>query len=89
MSHKLYVGNLYWNVTRDHLRELFSYYGTVRKIDLIGGTGYGFVEMSDEEEAEKAWKALDGSGFKERVIRVRPAVPPGPFTGSDMKKIFE
>jgi len=70
---KLYIGNLYCMVTKSHLLELLSKYGRVRQIDIIEGTGYGFVEMSKPVEALKAKSALDGKYFLERVLQVRLA----------------
>lgn len=70
---KLYVGNLYCMATKENLLKLFSKYGRVRQIDMIQGTGFGFVEMTSPSEAEKACRELDGSEFLERVIKVRPA----------------
>jgi RNA recognition motif-containing protein len=59
--------------TKENLLKLFSKYGRVRQIDMIQGTGFGFVEMTSPSEAEKAWRELDGIEFLERVIKVRPA----------------
>ena len=61
---KLYVGNLGYAVTIDHIQELFSNYGKVLTINIVEGKGFGFVEMSNQSEAEKAKKALNGSDFK-------------------------
>ncbi len=71
IGNKLYVGNLYLRASKKQLQDLFSHYGEVKNIELIDGSGFGFVEMSSGEEAEKARKALDGAEFLERVIRVR------------------
>ncbi|MBN2244327.1 MAG: RNA-binding protein [Candidatus Aminicenantes bacterium] len=72
-ENRLYVGNLYCLVRKDHLIDLFSKYGRVKNIDIIEGTGYGYVEMSSQSEAEKAISELDGTEFLERVIKVRRA----------------
>jgi RNA recognition motif-containing protein len=71
IGNKIYIGNLYLNVNRKQLEMLFSKYGKVKHVDLIQGTGYGYVEMSNEADAQRAQQALDGTEFKERVIRVR------------------
>jgi RNA recognition motif-containing protein len=71
IGNKLYVGNLYLRARKEQLQDLFSGYGEVKNIELIEGSGFGFVEMSNSEEAEKARKALDGAEFLERVIRVK------------------
>jgi len=68
---KVYIGNLYLRASKKELESLFSRYGEVKRVELIEGSGFGFVEMSTSEEAEKARKALDGAEFLERVIRVR------------------
>ena len=73
---KLYVGNLSYSVTREELEELFSNYGAVQQVTVIEGKGFGFVEMSDRSEAEKAKEALDGSDFKGRALKVDEARPP-------------
>ena len=73
---KLYVGNLSYSVTNDQLEELFSNHGEVKEVRIIEGKGFGFVEMSDISEAEKAKEALDGSDFEGRTIKVDEARPP-------------
>ena len=73
---KLYVGNLYCMAKKDHLRDLFGQYGRVDYINMIEGTGYGYIEMNTVFDAVKAKKALDGSAFLERVIRVKYADEP-------------
>ena len=73
---KLYVGNLSYSVTKEQLEELFSNYGEVREVNIIEGKGFGFVEMSNQSEAEKAKGALNGSDFKGRNLRVDEALPP-------------
>ncbi|MFH1657622.1 MAG: RNA-binding protein [bacterium] len=81
MAKKLYVGGLSYDTTEDGLREAFSQAGTVESaaiiIDKMSGRskGFGFVEMSTDEEAEKAiemWneKALDGRNLT--VNEARP-----------------
>ncbi len=73
---KLYVGNLTYSVTNEQLEELFSNYGEVKQVNIIEGRGFGFVEMSDQSEAEKAKEALDGSDFDGRTLKVDEARPP-------------
>jgi RNA recognition motif-containing protein len=72
---KLYVGNLAFSVTVDHLQELFSSYGEVRNVNIVEGKGFGFVEMSNQAEAEKAKKTLNGSDFKGRTLKINEAIP--------------
>jgi RNA recognition motif-containing protein len=73
---KLYVGNLSYSVTNQDLEELFSKYGTVDSVNVIEGKGFGFVEMANAAEAEKAKKELSESNFKGRALRVDEANPP-------------
>ena len=73
---KLYVGNLSYSVTSNQLEELFSNHGEVKEVRIIEGKGFGFVEMSNTAEAEKAKEALDGTDFDGRTIKVNEARPP-------------
>jgi len=70
---KLYIGNLYCLADKENLRKLFSKYGRIKSIDMIQGTGYGYVEMSNIAEAASAIKGLDGTEFLERIINVKHA----------------
>ncbi|NIM11926.1 MAG: RNA-binding protein [Candidatus Aminicenantes bacterium] len=74
-SNKLYVGNLLYGTTNDDLQDLFSEYGTVTDVKIIEGRGFGFVEMSSQEEAENAMEKLDGYDFKGRTLKVAEARP--------------
>jgi RNA recognition motif-containing protein len=78
---KLYVGNLSYSVTKEKLEELFSNYGEVVQVKLFEGKGFGFVEMSNSTEAEKAKEALNGSDFEGRSLKVNEARPPKPKGG--------
>ena len=73
---KLYVGNLNYSVVNDELEVLFSDYGEVKEVKIIEGKGFGFVEMDNQEEAERAREALNGSDYKGRNLRVDEARPP-------------
>lgn len=81
MSTKLFVGKLSFNTTDDSLQTLFAEYGTVVSAHVITdrdtgrSKGFGFVEMEDDEDAQKAIKALDGKTFEDRVIVVNVARP--------------
>ena len=74
-SSNLYVGNLNYTVTNNQLEELFSEYGEIKRVNIIEGKGFGFVEMSTPEEAEKAKDALNGQDFEGRTMRVDEARP--------------
>ena len=79
----LYVGNLAYNVTEDDLKSLFSEYGEVASVNIVKerfsgqSKGFGFVEMPNNSEADKAIKALNGSKVKEQSIKISQAKPPG------------
>jgi RNA recognition motif-containing protein len=75
-GNKLYVGNINYSVTKEQLRELFSSYGSVTEVKIIEGKGFGFVEMSNQAEAEKAKDALNGFSFKGRTLKVDEARQP-------------
>jgi RNA recognition motif-containing protein len=72
---KLYVGNLSYAVSNEQLQELFASYGEVKSINIIEGKGFGFVEMSSPEEAEKAKEGLNGNEFEGRTLKVDVARP--------------
>lgn len=74
-SAKLYVGNLSYSVTFEELEKLFSEHGEVRQVNIIEGKGFGFVELANQAEAEKAKEALDGFQFQGRTLRVNEARP--------------
>ncbi len=81
MAKKLYVGNLAYSVTGEELRELFSEHGEVQSADVImdretgRSKGFGFVEMSNDSEAQAAASALDGSQHGGRTLKVNEARP--------------
>ena len=77
----IYVGNLSYDVTNEDLSEVFKDYGTVKRVQLPTDRetgrprGFGFVEMSTEEEETKAIEALDGAEWMGREIKVNKAKP--------------
>ncbi len=81
MSKKLYVGNLPYQITEDGLKDVFAAIGEVTssKIVMDAATGrsrgFGFVEMANDEEAEKAISTLNGTPVMERTINVSEARP--------------
>lgn len=77
-GNKLYVGNLSYSVTNELLKELFSQYGEVKQANVIEGKGFGFIEMANPEDAEKARTELNGSDFKGRALRIEEARPQKP-----------
>jgi len=73
---KLYVRNLKYSFNNIHkLVELFSNYGIVKKLNIIKGKDFGFVEMSSIEEAKKAKKALNNYYFEGELLKVAEAWP--------------
>ena len=84
MGAKLYVGNLSYNVTEERLQQHFAQYGSVVSARIITdkfsgrSKGFGFVEMSSDQEAEKAISALNGTDFDGRNIVVSEARPQAP-----------
>jgi len=81
MGRKLYVGNLGYNVSGSDLQTLFSAHGTVQSAQVIAdrdsgaSKGFGFVEMSSDDEAKAAIAALDGHDHGGRVMKVNEAKP--------------
>jgi len=79
MASKLYVGNLSFQSTEEDLRDLFKKHGTVESVAIITDRetgrprGFGFVEMSSPAEAQAAIRALDGTSFDGRPIKVNEA----------------
>ena len=69
------MGNICQSVTREQLQKLFSYYGGVKRVSIIEGRGFGFVEMSSPSEAETAQEELNGYEFKGLTLRVNEALP--------------
>ena len=81
MSKTLYVGNLSYTTTVEELKDLFSEYESVEDVKVITdrdsgrSRGFGFVDFSSDEEAEKAIKALNGHSLGDREITVNEARP--------------
>jgi RNA recognition motif-containing protein len=81
MTKKLFVGGISYETTEDTLKKTFSQAGTVESatiiVDKISGRskGFGFVEMSSEEEAQKAIKMFNGKELDGKNITVNEARP--------------
>jgi RNA recognition motif-containing protein len=75
----IYVGNLSFSISDETLTKLFSEFGTIESAKVIKdrftgrSKGFGFVEMPDNSEADKAIKALNGNRIGGDCIKVRPA----------------
>jgi RNA recognition motif-containing protein len=81
MAKNIYVGNLVWECTPDDLLALFQEHGTVARAQVITdretgrSRGFGFVEMDNDEEAQRAIDALNGHEFRGRPLTVNEAKP--------------
>ena len=79
MNKKLYVGGLPYSITDQQLEELFAVHGTVESAKVITdkftdrSRGFGFVEMSSQQEAEAAIAALNGTELEGRTLTVNIA----------------
>ncbi|MGQ9593150.1 MAG: RNA recognition motif domain-containing protein [Anaerolineae bacterium] len=77
----LYVGNLPYSTTDEDLRDLFAAYGTVVSATVLRdrysglSRGFGFVEMSNDAEAEAAIQGLNGTMLEGRPLKVDKARP--------------
>ncbi len=77
----IYVGNLSYEVTESALTDVFTEYGTVKRVQLPTDRetgrlrGFGFVEMSSDAEEEAAINALDGSEWMGRDLKINKAKP--------------
>ena len=77
----IFVGNLSYSSTEDSVRALFEAHGEVTAVRIIQdretgrSRGFGFVEMSNDEEARKAMEALDGTELDGRTLKINEARP--------------
>ena len=81
MANKLYVGGVSYSITDDGLRDAFAQAGTVVSASIITdrmsgrSKGFGFVEMSSDEEAQKAIDLWNGKELDGRRLTVNVARP--------------
>lgn len=81
MAKKLYVGGLSYDTDEDTLKKTFAEAGTVESVAIITdrdsgrSKGFGFVEMSTEEEAKKAIESFNGKELDGRTLTVNEARP--------------
>src|SRR5438132_11881435 len=81
MAKNIYVGNLVWDCSADDLLALFQEHGKVIRAQVITdretgrSRGFGFVEMEDDAESQKAIDALNGADFNGRPLTVNEAKP--------------
>lgn len=77
----IFVGNLSFNTSEDELRRMFEAYGHVDRVSILTdrdtgrSRGFGFVEMTNAEEGDKAIAGLNGSQLGGRTINVNEARP--------------
>jgi len=81
MAKRLFVGNLAYSITDTQLQKLFEPHGLIESVKIISdrstgrSRGYGFVEMSSENEARRAIEALNGTQLEGRTLIVNEAHP--------------
>lgn len=84
MSTKLYVGGIPYTSTQDGLRDAFAQAGSVVSASIIidkmtgRSKGFGFVEMTNEEDAKRAIEMWNGKDFEGRTLTVNEARPMQP-----------
>ncbi len=77
----IFVGNLSFGATEDGVRSLFESHGKVERVSLVTDRdtgqprGFGFVEMTDDSEAERAIAALNGADLDGRALNINEARP--------------
>ena len=77
----IYVGNLSYEINQQDLNEVFTEYGTVKRVHIPTDRetgrkrGFAFVEMESEASEDKAIQALDGAEWMERQLKVNKARP--------------
>jgi RNA recognition motif-containing protein len=81
VGNKLYVGNLNYQTQEFDLRDHFAQYGEVVSANIVTdrdtgrSRGFGFVEMSNDDEAQSAQNALDGQELDGRQLKINEAKP--------------
>lgn len=87
MGKKIYIGNLPYTVDSAQLSDVFAEFGTVDSANVImdresgRSKGFGFVEMSTEDEARQAIDGLNGKDLSGRAMNVSEAKPQAPRQG--------
>ena len=77
----IFVGNLSFNTSEDELRQMFEPFGQVDRVSIMTdrdtgrSRGFGFVEMANNEDGEKAITALNGTQAGGRTLNVNEARP--------------
>lgn len=80
----IFVGNLNYETTEDEIRSLFEQFGSVERVSLITDRdtgrprGFGFVEMPNDEEGDRAIQELNGVAMSGRQLNINEARPRSP-----------
>lgn len=88
----IFVGNLSFNTSEDALRQLFEAYGQVDRVSILTdretgrSRGFGFVEMTNAEEGDKAIAALNGTQLDGRTLNVNEARPKAERNGGGRER---
>ena len=83
----IFVGNLSFNASENAVRALFEEYGTVDRVSIVTDRdtgqpkGFGFVEMTNDAEADRAIAALSGTELNGRALTINEARPKTERTG--------
>lgn len=85
----IFVGNLSFNSSEQDIRSLFEAYGTVDRVNIVTDRetgqprGFGFVEMSNDAEGDRAIAAVNGHEIGGRALNVNEARPKGEGGGGN------
>ncbi len=77
----MHIGNLAYDTTEDDLKQMFQAFGEVSAVNIVKeratgrSKGFGFVEMPNNSEADKAIKSLNGTRLKDQSIKISQAKP--------------
>lgn len=77
----IYIGNLSYDVSDEDLKEVFADYGTVKRVNVPTDRetgrprGFAFVELTSDDDEQKAIEALDGAEWMGRDLKVNKARP--------------
>ena len=74
-GNKLYIGNFSYSATDEQIEKLFSSYGEVVQVNIIGNKGFGFVEMASLKDGQAAISGLNGREMDGRQLAVSQAKP--------------
>jgi cold-inducible RNA-binding protein len=83
----IFVGNLSFGATEESIRALFETHGNVGRVNIVTDRdtgqprGFGFVEMANDAEGEKAIAALNGTDLDGRTLNVNEARPKAERSG--------